>query len=165
LAQDAWILDICSLSEAFYDKFGSLADGQVVLNPTFDGSVDIGGADADLIVDGCLIDIKTVRTTGLQSRWIYQLLGYALLDYSDLYQIRKVALYMSRHAAMLEWPLDELISRLSCKKALPVAKLRNDFRDLLRAGNDGEQAPGETRQSFVEWIHRLRQECNLKTYW
>ncbi len=51
-------------------------------NPIFAGSHDVNGADADLIVDGCLIDIKTtIDPTRLDREWVYQLLGYVLLDY------------------------------------------------------------------------------------
>jgi hypothetical protein len=50
------------------------------LNPEFgEGSRRIGGADADLIVDGLLIDIKTVRSTRITPAYVRQLVGYALL--------------------------------------------------------------------------------------
>lgn len=46
-----WVDDLRSLSWAFYDECQELLSRPAVLNPTFDGSRDVGGADADLIVD------------------------------------------------------------------------------------------------------------------
>lgn len=50
-----------------------------LLNPTFgEGSMMVGGADADLIVDGCLYEIKTTaRKQRTPDRdWVYQVVGY-----------------------------------------------------------------------------------------
>ena len=60
------------------------AADSVVCGPSFDGSAFVGGADADLIVDGCLYDVKTTMKPrrGLP-RSVRQLLGYALLDWND----------------------------------------------------------------------------------
>ena len=52
-----------------------------VLNPTFGmASVLVGGADADIIMDGTLVDIKTTKHPTLTSDMIYQLAGYWLLS-------------------------------------------------------------------------------------
>ena len=59
IPEDAWVDDLCALSFLFYDKYSHLLSLPFTLNPTFVGSDDVGGADADLIVNGCLIDIKT----------------------------------------------------------------------------------------------------------
>jgi hypothetical protein len=132
LPENAWVDDLCALSWAFHDDFNHLfaSKGETLLNPKFEGSRDIGGADADLIVDGCLIDLKVVTQLHLDS-YIYQILGYALLDYNDKYKIREVALYLARHRALLKWTLDELLSKVSDGKALPVEALRGQFREVL----------------------------------
>ena len=38
------------------------------------GSHDVGGTDADLIVDTCLIDNKSTKNPRLDKWWLYQLL-------------------------------------------------------------------------------------------
>jgi len=51
-----------------------------LLNPTFgDASAMVGGADADLIIDGTLIDIKTTKEPKLKKIDYHQLIGYLLL--------------------------------------------------------------------------------------
>src|SRR5262249_46541666 len=86
IAEDPWIADLGALSGAFFDRYSGLLSRPFTLNPTFDGSRDVGGADADLIVEGCLIDIKaTSRPFENVRQLVYQLLGYTLLDYSDQY--------------------------------------------------------------------------------
>jgi hypothetical protein len=67
----------------------------VACGPTFAGSTDIGGADADFVIDGLLLDCKAT-TTRLGSAEIGQLAGYLLLDYDDQYRITQVGLYLSR---------------------------------------------------------------------
>src|SRR5262249_12524735 len=68
--------DLCTLSWSFYDTCTSLINGvQVaVLNPTFDSSLDVGGADADVILDGCLLEFKASIEPKLYSQTLYQLL-------------------------------------------------------------------------------------------
>jgi hypothetical protein len=56
------------------------AEKGCILNPTFnDASMLVGGADADIILDSTIIDIKTTKDLRLERRDLYQLLGYYLL--------------------------------------------------------------------------------------
>lgn len=128
IAQDTWIADLGQLSRGFYAQAHGLLNKEAILNPTFDGSRDVGGADADLMVDGCLIDIKTSINARIEGRWLHQLLGYTLLDYSDRYHIREVAIYMARQCLMIRWPLDSLVDALSGGNAPPLDVCRMDFR-------------------------------------
>lgn len=53
---------------------------QTVLNPSFgDGSLRVGGADADLVVDDVVVELKSGKRTGVQAKDIRQLVCYALL--------------------------------------------------------------------------------------
>lgn len=128
IAEDHWVDDLCSLSWAFYEEHGNLLTQPVILNPTFDGSRDVGGADADLILDGCLIDIKTTINPKLTTKILYQLLSYALLDYTDRHQIREVAIYFARQQKLVRWSLENLIGTLVDGNAPPLNKVRNLFR-------------------------------------
>ncbi|MBI3965791.1 MAG: hypothetical protein HY329_09165 [Chloroflexi bacterium] len=88
LASPNAVDDLRQLSWLFCDRQADWHEKTVVLNPTFAGSTHVGGADADLIVDGCLIDIKTtVQPRREVPIALYQLLGYTLLDYDDRYGI------------------------------------------------------------------------------
>jgi hypothetical protein len=61
-----------------------------------------------------LIDCKTtVRPDPLQPEWIYQLLGYALLDLIDAYHLCSVGIYLARQARLVTWPLAELLTTLT----------------------------------------------------
>ncbi|MGH2480861.1 MAG: hypothetical protein ACRDHW_14505, partial [Ktedonobacteraceae bacterium] len=59
LPAETWLDDLGALFNLFYSRHQYLLIRPRVLNPTFAGSGDVGGADADMVVDGCLIDIKT----------------------------------------------------------------------------------------------------------
>ena len=128
----AWVDDLCALSWAFYDEQRELLSRPTVLNPTFDGSRDVGGADADLIVDRCLLDIKTRVEPRLRGDDLYQLLGYILLDYSDRYGINEAGIYFSRQQKLVRWSLQDLIAALSDDSDVPLLReLRGQFQSLL----------------------------------
>ena len=104
LSQDACIDDLGELFTLFFDRYASLLSKPSILNPTFAGSIDIGGADADFIVDGCLIDMKTSVNSQIKAEYLYQLAGYLLLDYDDYYSIDSVGIYMARQGLLFNWP-------------------------------------------------------------
>lgn len=100
------------------------------LNPTFSGSRDVA-ADADLILDHTLIDIKTVtQPRRILTETLRQLLGYTLLDYDDRFEIRSVGIYLGRHGRLLSWSLEELFGHAVTPDEL--AAHRRDFASLLR---------------------------------
>lgn len=83
------------------------------LNPRFsEGSERVGGADADLVVDGRLIDIKTVAKTRPSLQYIRQLVAYALLGNRfgvsgapNGAQIETLGLYFARAGHLFQFPL------------------------------------------------------------
>lgn len=132
VADDAWIDEMCRMSRLFYARFQHLLTKPFILNPTFAGSPDVGGADADLIVDGCLIEVKTSVNTYLDTHWLRQLAGYVLLDYEDALSIRSVGIYMARQGVLLTWPLDTYLALLTGDDGVDLAVLRSQFRDECR---------------------------------
>lgn len=127
------INDLCALSWGVYTQFERLLSRPAVLNPTFDGSLDIGGADADLILDGCLIDIKATVKPQVDPLWLYQLLGYMLLDYTDRYRISEVAIYMARQQTTLRWPLDDFMATMAGGTVPPLGEVRARFQRVASA--------------------------------
>lgn len=101
---------------------------RVLLNPTFgEGSGLVGGADADIVVDDCVIEIKTVKDISVELAFVRQLVGYALLanEYgittlSQLYpgRITRLAVYFSRTGQLFSFPLSEVIHPSDWRKVL-----------------------------------------------
>ncbi len=121
------IADLSELSWLFYEKHHRLLSFPHVLNPTFEGSSDVDGADADLIVNNLLVELKTTtRPTEKTSEALYQLLGYALLDYVDEYQINAVGLYMVRQGLLLQWNLETILSGTPSN----LNELRSQFQEV-----------------------------------
>ncbi len=119
---DSWIEDVAALARAFSKRHSLWLGATATLNPTFAGSRDVGGADADFILEGCLLDIKTTKRSGGDSNWLYQLLGYVLLDYDDDFKIESVGLLLPRQDTSLRWPLSGLIEALSGRRDLGIGK-------------------------------------------
>jgi hypothetical protein len=64
-----------------------------------------------MIIGDSLIDPKvTSRPEPATVRdLLLQMVGYAMLDYSDRYRIRKAGVYLVRQRWMVTWPLWELM--------------------------------------------------------
>lgn len=132
--------DLAALSRAFSGSQGEglvRGTGEAVLAPNFEGSLDVGGADADTILDGLLVDVKATVMPKVTAEMLRQLLGYALLDYGDRYGMREVAVYMARQTRLVRWDLGDLLLRESGGPEEDLAALRSVFRDALRARGDG----------------------------
>lgn len=107
------------------------ADNHAVENPTFQGSPDVGGADADWIVGRTLWDMKTSKNP--VNRFpsdVKQVLGYTLLDYDDRYGIERVGLYYPRFGKTMEWSAVELLQALT-GVASPLPTWRQKWRSAV----------------------------------
>ena len=166
LVPDDRVKDVAALGAAFAKQYRSWqAAGDSVLNPNFAGSQDIGGADADLIVDGCLWDIKTTKRQGAEGKWLYQLLGYTLLDYEDEYSIERVGLLFPRQNTKAEWPVDKLIAEMSGRDDLDLAELRRRFRTICEsletAANLNPTKADKLRAEYKAWVNRVEANVDL----
>lgn len=76
--------------------------------PTFGiGSHWIGGADADIIDEGCLIDVKCVKNIDATA-FIRQVIAYVLLDVENEHDLDSVGIYLARQGILWKIPLDDI---------------------------------------------------------
>lgn len=117
LVSDAVVTDVEALYRSASTVFEPLA-GPVraekvpyLANPTFVGSLDVGGADADMLIGDVLVELKTTKAldgAALRSA-LLQLVGYCLLDYDDTCGIRQVGVYFARQELVRTWPVWMLV--------------------------------------------------------
>ena len=124
------VLELTALCELASRKLIPVLEQPFHLGPEFDASRRSGpgggrliAAEADLICNGLLLDIKSrlgaknpktgVRSDALKSVDIYQLLAYALLDRSDTYAINTLGVYSARYGTMVSWPLEHVIATMA----------------------------------------------------
>ncbi|MFE7552952.1 hypothetical protein [Streptomyces gardneri] len=122
--------------------------------PTFAGARIT--ADADLVVDGLLLDFKSTRhpLKEMSQRTAWQLAGYLLLDAADAYRIDTVGLYLTRTGVLAAWPVEEFLDLLgACRRDL--TELRAVFRELLTGCHGQADAPYFTTQEDVDHVRRL----------
>jgi hypothetical protein len=118
------------MAELLRSRLVDLLAAPAILNPTFDGSLAIGGADADVVVQYTVLELKTTRQDRFERvDHIYQLLGYALLDYSNAYEIEHIAVYLARRGVLVSWPVAELLERYSATPSWMT--LQQQFRDAV----------------------------------
>jgi hypothetical protein len=107
--------------------FGELQARHTLLtNPNFGpASLMVGGADADLVIDNCLIDIKTTCKAERSLDELRQLVGYVLLQQLSGTHLNRdgtlepwpshltsVGLYYARYGLMQRFALDDLLDPL-----------------------------------------------------
>jgi hypothetical protein len=116
-----------ALSAQPFAPLRALSAEDKLCGPVFAGSADLGGADADFILSGLLLDCKATRHPRALGRdELYQLAGYLLLDYDDVYGINRVGIYLSRQGGMITWSVDEFLHSLGARTSL------NNLRTLLK---------------------------------
>lgn len=136
MVPNSWVDDLKSLTKLFYREAPNFLVAPVIVGPEFAGSVDIGGADGDLIVGRCLVEIKTVAPKNPPySDWVRQLLGYVFLDYDDQYRISEVEIYFARHGVFLKWAVDKPIEELSGSTQMTLKDARRQFRKAVRSSS------------------------------
>jgi hypothetical protein len=123
--------DISMLAAAMYPIWLPLTGLPFDLNPKFDGSADVRGADAGLIVDGVLVDIKTKTKANLDKLTVFQLLGYLFLDYSNHYDINELALYYSRTAEFVRLPISTAFELAATDTSKSLAQYRSELQKIL----------------------------------
>ena len=90
-----------------------------LLNPTFgEASHLVRGADADLLIDDLLIDVKTTKKLDFKTTFFHQLMGYVVLheiggvgDLKPKPPVTKAGIYFARHAYLHVFQLDAVIDR------------------------------------------------------
>ncbi len=131
LCSPAALDDLLALARLAAERAQPLFTGShMVMNPTFAASILLGGADADLIVDGTLYDIKTTVDKAPGREGLWQVVGYVLADTDDAFGIDHVGFYFSRQGVVLRWPLQSLLDALG-QRQVDLRKERSDFRELL----------------------------------
>lgn len=143
------IRDLERLGRATWEDHRGLRSARpLVLNPRFQLSQGLGGADADLVAGHRLIDWKATTTAGIVGRQqLWQLIGYVLADTTDEYEIREVGIAALRWRSTVSWPLNELLTDLAPgppanfkavrgyspgRQSINLAVLRHDFAKVVR---------------------------------
>lgn len=88
-----------------------------LLNPSFgEGSMMFGGADADLLIDNLLIDVKTSATLRVRVEDWRQLICYAALNRhfpigggNRPRSIQHIGIYFARYDYLVRWPLRKVV--------------------------------------------------------
>ncbi|GAC1405264.1 MAG: hypothetical protein NVSMB49_24490 [Ktedonobacteraceae bacterium] len=130
---DVYVDDIRQLSTLFFDQFQHLLSLPTILNPNFAGSKDVGGADADLVIDNCLVDIKTSVASKIAADYLYQLVGYLLLDYNDNLKMNAAGIYMARQGMLFTWSVSDFVQQLTGESTANLAALREEFRIVCQS--------------------------------
>ena len=124
--------DLVALLSASLEDTADLYQARTVsVNPVFALSIALGGADADMIGDGLLIDFKASKDRSvIRSVELYQLVGYALADLHDWYEIRSVGIQALRWSTRWTVALDGLLRQLSATTR-PLADWRERFASVF----------------------------------
>ncbi|AKT37687.1 hypothetical protein [Chondromyces crocatus] len=119
--------------------------GEVLLNPTFGKySSWVGGADADLITDDRLIDIKVVAQPNVERGMVRQLVAYLILatcarrDGELMPPIAWIQLYFARHGHLWSMPAASILEHPA------YAEVERGILQVARAMNAPRFLPIET---------------------
>lgn len=111
------VQDICNLYSLLEPSMWKVQK-VCIQNPIFGrASSIVGAADADLIIDNMLIDIKVVQREGIQRDYFNQILGYLILFSIDgvdelpkEHIIDQLCFYSARYGEMYKYDISTIIS-------------------------------------------------------
>lgn len=109
-----------------------ISASDVHLGPGFARSRELGGADADLILDRALVEVKATKRTQLPPRMVWQVLGYLLADTDDEYQLEHVGWYFARHGLTWSFPVADFCTRLADEALVDLTAERRAFAQICR---------------------------------
>ncbi len=124
--------------QALYPLFAGLDKPSITPGPEFSGS-EFCKADADIIADGTLIEIKTrigrkdkngVYADGLRAEDTRAVLGYILFDLEDKYRLQEIAFYSARYGKLFRIDLDQFLAVLA-GKPVNLEEARADMKRIL----------------------------------
>jgi hypothetical protein len=116
--------DVEEIASSFQYILRNNKGKNVIPNPCFPTTIEVGGADANLIVDSTLWDIRTTaKNSPLDLDCIVQQVGYFLLDLDNKYQLDSICWYYTRQQSLFQHPIEPLLTK--------GAKLR--FQRMLEA--------------------------------
>ena len=109
--------DLVALFHLFEKQEWLRSNKFIFLNPTFGtASALVGGADADLVLDDLLVDIKCSKNRDFFGGVFHQLLGYYILSSiggvgkpSRPHVIKHIGVYYARHGELLTFPVKTFI--------------------------------------------------------
>lgn len=131
LVKDTWVDDVQGMLNRVEPILTAWRGKPAVFGPSFVGSIDVGGADADLVVDGTLVELKTVRAKSPDRETLCQLAAYLLLDYLDQLKIRQVGICFGRWGAFRRWQAEEYLAKLSGDRVADLSTARRELQDAL----------------------------------
>ena len=165
--------ELSGLCATFYKCFiedGILKeDSFVVFNPTFGiASYLVGGADADIYIDGTLYDFKTTIKNGYVWTEFAQVLGYSLLSslanyYNDTdnmlnsCEINKIALYKARYGEIEYVDISEC-STENLGRHLELFYLDRKYDDVLREIKAQEE---QKQKRIAEIAEKNKERLNI----
>lgn len=109
------------------------AESRCLLNPTFgQSSRDVGGADADLVIDDRLIDIKTTKHLEFTRSQFRQLLGYYILNEREgevVGELNHLGVYYSRFGVL--YSFEPLIKNIYSVYQTEIDASIEEYQNLL----------------------------------
>jgi len=137
------------------------------LNPDFgEASLEVGGADADIVIDDTLIDIKTKQSGRMTAGSFRQLMGYYMLaqiggiNGNRTLEINRLGIYFARYGELLTFPVPK--PRISSLPAL-VNWFRKKMKEVY--GESEEDIIGKP-YDFKQWLEEEKNagRIDLRVY-
>lgn len=126
IGTDADIEDVNDIENLFLLVKESMfkAENICILNPTFgQASRYVGGADADIIIDNKLIDIKTTKKLEFTLNYFCQIIGYLILHRisgidgeKEKIEINQLGVYYSRFGYLFLFNVEDIVDSNSLQE-------------------------------------------------
>ena len=126
------IVDLKKLVEIIPNDFFQI-EKRCLLNPNFGiGSKIVFGADADLIIDDDLIDIKVTKEIDLKRTLFNQIIGYYFLSLiggingdKGNEKVKNICIYFARYGYLLKLSISDFLNEME------IIKFKSEFLEII----------------------------------
>ncbi|PKM78547.1 MAG: hypothetical protein CVU90_02075 [Firmicutes bacterium HGW-Firmicutes-15] len=142
MTKTAMVDNVKELIAVFENTIRNISFSSCILNPSFgEYTTMLNGADADLIIDDVIVDIKTNKKLGYVHEEYAQLLAYAAMGRKIGLKLNRAAIYYARYGvfSVLELnPLNKLLEQyltsieIKAEKAMPSRRLKQNDEMLIK---------------------------------
>lgn len=111
LIDQTWVDDVNAVTELALPLLPNSTEDPLIISPEMSGGHLVGRAEADLLLHGTLIDIKTSQKWRLPLPTLLRSFCYALLDIDDEHEIIQTAVLLARHGHLVVWNVKDALER------------------------------------------------------
>jgi hypothetical protein len=127
------INDLAQMGELLTSRQYSLLKSSSISFPKLEGARIIRGGNPEIMIDDMALSLQVSTEPKVDAHRLRRLMGYILLDFTDVHKIGRVGIYLARQGKLISWPLEQFIATIGNISLSELPLRRQEFHYICRA--------------------------------